>query len=96
MVLHRCDNPACFNPEHLFIGTQFDNMGDAKKKGRLGGAALIRGERMWTAKLKDNQIPEIRRMLAGGVRPVDIARQFGVAPCSISNLKSGRIWGHIQ
>jgi len=35
MILHTCDNPACCNPKHLFVGSQFDNMRDAAKKGRL-------------------------------------------------------------
>lgn len=36
-VLHHCDNPSCFNPDHLFIGTQSDNLQDCYRKGRLGG-----------------------------------------------------------
>lgn len=39
-VLHKCDNPACINPDHLFIGDQYDNIQDAKSKGRLRGNTL--------------------------------------------------------
>lgn len=54
-VLHKCDNPACVNPEHMFIGDHVGNMNDASSKGRLSG------ERNGSAKLTWDQIAEIRR-----------------------------------
>jgi len=94
-VCHRCDNPICFNPEHLFLGSQTDNMQDAKSKGRLAGAALIRGEQIWTAKLTQANVLSIRARLASGDRAVDLGLEYGVSASTISNIKARRLWSHI-
>lgn len=81
-VLHKCDNPRCVNPEHLFIGTQSDNMKDAVKKNRIP-----RGETHHRSKLMDHQIVEIReRYAGGGVRMYELAKKFGVSRPLISMI----------
>lgn len=68
-ICHTCDNPLCVRPDHLFAGTQFDNMRDASRKGRL---ALPRVRNRAT-------VDEVRRRwLAGGVTQRDLSREFGV------------------
>ena len=57
-VLHRCDNPPCVRPEHLFLGTSRQNTQDAVSKGRMP-----RGERAWVSKLSDDQIAAIRSLV---------------------------------
>jgi hypothetical protein len=85
MVLHRCDNPPCVNPEHLFLGTNSDNSIDAVNKGRYSRSKISR-----------SQAAEIKSALSMGARTVEMARRYGISPQSISNIRAGRTWGHVQ
>ena len=58
LVCHKCDNPKCFNPEHLFIGSNNDNVQDMVKKGRQRS---LKGESAGQAKLTSDEVDEIRR-----------------------------------
>jgi hypothetical protein len=73
-VLHKCDNPPCVNPNHLFLGTQTDNIRDMKQKKR--GAE---GERMGSAKLSSAQVEEIRQRYAkGGITTRALGKEYNV------------------
>lgn len=75
-VCHHCDNPACVNPNHLFLGTDIDNVRDREMKGRN---APPRGEKHGRCKLSDVQVADIRQRHAeGGVSQRQLAREFGV------------------
>ena len=89
-VLHRCDNTACVNPDHLFLGTHRDNMTDMHKKGR---ASLRRGDASGSAKITTVQAQEI---LNSSDRNYLLAERFGLDPCTISAIKAGRIWKHLR
>lgn len=103
LVCHRCDVEPCVNPAHLFTGTQWDNMGDAARKGRTAsgdghGARLHpesvpRGEAHRFAKLTAAAVREIR---ASSEHPTDMARRFGVSRVSISNARRRQTWKHLE
>jgi len=84
-VLHRCDNPPCVNPSHLFLGTQRDNIDDMLRKRRQP-----HGVRHWSARLSTDQVAEIRRRRAAGERTIDLAAEFGIDRSHVSNIASGR------
>jgi len=95
-VLHRCDNPPCVNPDHLFLGTMRDNVQDAVKKGRH-----ILGERVGVAKLTSEQVREIRARARyvprkHGSNLASLAQEYGVSPTEISRILRRKRWGHLQ
>jgi hypothetical protein len=91
MVCHRCDNPSCVRPDHLFLGTQKDNLDDCAAKGRTN---RVRGERHRCAILTEKQVLQIRSRVSE--RRVDLAKEFGVSPEAISGIINGRKWRHVQ
>lgn len=93
-VLHRCDTPPCFRPDHLFLGTYADNVADMIAKGRNAGPPIHCGSDNVNAVLRPADIPIIRKRLAVGDTQQAIADDFGVDQTSISSIKSGRTWKH--
>lgn len=83
-VLHSCDNTKCVNPEHLFSGTQTDNMRDAARKRRLSAA------RPGAQKVTPEQVVEMRRLVAAGWKRIRVAEHFNVTPAYITQIMSGR------
>jgi hypothetical protein len=90
-ILHRCDNPPCCNPAHLWAGTNADNIADmvAKKRARGGGQ---RGEDSGNAKLTLIQVRAIRA--ATGMQR-DTAKRFGVSLSTVNSILRGRNWRHL-
>lgn len=86
-VLHKCDNPECTNPKHLFLGSKHDNLRDAAEKGRMP-----RGERHHNSKLT---AAKIRKILASKDLQKTIAQRFGIHPGTVSQIKRGLRWKHI-
>ena len=93
-VLHRCDNPPCCNPEHLFLGTHFDNMRDMSNKGRAAQPDN-RGERCYAAKLTAADVRQMRRLSAHGASSSDIAKAFDVSQPAAWRIINGQRWTHV-
>lgn len=91
-VLHKCDNPACVNTDHLFLGTYRDNAKDRESKGR---GRQPKGSAHSMAKLTEEKVAEIRRRLACGETGRSLAREYGVGESRISAVKLGRRWRHV-
>jgi len=93
-VLHKCDNRACCNPEHLFLGTHKDNVIDMINKGR-DSYGENKGERNGQSKLCVDDIIEIKKMLDMGYTCQEIADNFNVSRRAIGLIRSGERWRHI-
>lgn len=90
-IRHKCDVPACFNPDHLEPGTQKDNIHDCIARGRFP-----KGEKNGFAKLKEKDIEAIRSRRAAGELLADIAADYGVSFSLISKVCKGHSWKHVK
>lgn len=96
VVCHKCDNPACCNPAHLFAATQAENLADCRRKGRARGQ--FKGGRehpKHAARLSPEKVQEARRLYASGVSQSEIGRRWGVHASTISRAVRGERWGDV-
>lgn len=91
-VLHKCDNPPCIRPDHLFDGSRDDNMQDMIAKGRARHPGQ-KGTEHPQAKLTDADVLTIRA--ATGVTQRELAERYGVTQTLISMIRRGKIWTHL-
>jgi hypothetical protein len=84
-VLHKCDNPECSNPEHLFLGTYLDNKRDQIRKGRAK-----------VEKLNEKKVSEIKKMLADKFLHKEISKKYGISATTIWSIQTGRTWNDIK
>ena len=92
-VCHKCDNPGCVNPDHLWIGTQADNVRDMLAKGRDRRGPPRRGETSNKAKLTSNQVREI---LQSTETLRTLADRYGVSGTAIHYIRHKRNWRHLS
>ncbi len=92
LVLHRCDNPPCINPDHLFLGDHADNMADKVAKGRQQ-----KGEQCPIARLTAALVRELRkRYLAGGISYKALAAEYGFSTNAVCCAVRGVTWKHVE
>lgn len=91
-VCHRCDNPPCCNPAHLFLGTESDNLRDCVAKGRN---VTQRGEEHPAHKLTEDQVRELRRRAANGEPVARLAKGLGIAQATARRIVLRRMWKHV-
>lgn len=89
-VLHTCDNRACVNPDHLWIGTQGDNIRDCCEKGRIA-----RGVKIGASKLNINMVLEIRQLALDGIPQAKIATRFSVTKGAVGQIVRKETWKHV-
>jgi len=104
-VLHKCDNPPCCNPKHLWLGNNTDNNRDSAAKGRKKWKedhlwrqhpdSVLHGERNGHSKLTEVDVVEIRRLHAEGLHKDEIAAKFGVTPTSIRYIVERKQWKRV-
>lgn len=95
LICHKCDNPKCVNPEHLFLGTNQDNADDMVKKGRSSNGDDRKGENNLGNKLKNNDVLEIRKLIKEGLTNIEIAKKYNVHHATISLIRLEKTWNHI-
>lgn len=107
IVCHRCDNPTCCNPAHLFVGTHKENVQDMIDKGRKPRGenhwtfrspnSVARGERQGSAKLSEEQVISLRtRYEAHDCERKELAAEFHIDVTHLWRIAKGRNWQHIS
>ncbi len=90
LVLHHCDNPPCVRPDHLFVGTQLDNIRDAAAKGRTSS-----GEGRSNRKVSADDVRLMRRLHEDGLNSIQLAKLFPIGSRTIRKILTGKNWRHV-
>ena len=88
-ICHHCDNPSCINPQHLWIGTNEENIQDRNIKGRQA-----KGHKNRNARLNEFQIREIRLQQGKKINK-ELAKQYNISVSTINDIWAKRRWRHI-
>ncbi|MDV2997654.1 MAG: hypothetical protein N4J56_007359 [Chroococcidiopsis sp. SAG 2025] len=99
LACHSCDNPACLNPDHLWEGTNRQNIIDAISKGRVVAPAQFfnqQGSKNRSAKLTESMVVEIRELYKQGSSTKELAERFKVSRKAIQGAIFGRYWSHVD
>lgn len=91
-VLHKCDNPPCVNPSHLFLGTHADNMRDKLRKGRSNNPI---GERVGLAKMTARHVVAIRYLVTMGHPRKDVANMYNIGKTTLWKILNKETWRHV-
>jgi predicted DNA-binding protein (UPF0251 family) len=93
-ICHRCDNPPCINPSHLYAGTHKQNMKDMVSRHRHNSMKpnARKGDNNPKAKLSSAVLPDIRAKLASGISSTKIASEYGVSRRTIKDIRAGLTW----
>jgi hypothetical protein len=94
-VLHRCDNPPCVRPSHLFLGTRGDNATDMALKDRRKGLRTVWGSKDGSAKLTEDDVLIIRERVRSGETQTAVALDYGVTQANVSEIIRRKTWTHI-
>lgn len=92
---HKCDTPACINPEHLFLGTRQTNMADMRAKGRAGYTGLL-GQANHKARLTEDVIRAIRSAYAAGEGTRALAERHAITMTHVRHIVAGKAWRHVN
>jgi hypothetical protein len=94
-VCHKCDNPKCCNPGHLFLGTTKDNTRDMLRKGRGSPPPLHIGEGNPNHKLTKKDVEEIREKRSLGITTYALGKEYGVTAANISQVAKNHTWKEV-
>ena len=89
-VCHACDNVSCVNPNHLFLGTQKQNLQDMASKGRS-----TKGSKNPMAKLDNYAVKQIREGIQKGLTDSNLAKSWMICRQTINNIRNGKVWNHV-
>jgi hypothetical protein len=92
-ILHKCDNPSCVNPNHLFLGTHQDNISDMVFKGRHSYPV---GEDSHLSKLTKDDVIKIKQLIKSGKSQASIAKEFKVSKSAVKHISRERSWSWIK